>query len=599
MSRIQILSSHLANQIAAGEVVERPASVIKELLENSLDAMADHITVELEQGGSKLIRVHDNGSGIEKEDLPLAVSRHATSKIHHVEDLDGIATLGFRGEALASIGSVSRLQLISKREGEDNAWKVMLDADSPLEVEPAAHPVGTTVQVQDLFYNTPARRKFMKSERVEFGHIDDMIKRIALSHFDRSFTVTHNQKSILQLPKAIQETEKEQRVSRICGATFSEHAVAIDIERSGIRLWGWIAEPTFSRSQSDLQYFYVNGRAVRDKLVGHAVRQAYADVLYNKRHPAYVLYLEIDPTMVDVNAHPTKSEVRFREGRTVHDFLFSAIHKAIASVVPGDRLLETPEEGIPLQSAETASYSSDVKQNQLHFEAREAMPSYQALYQTKARGGVPSPQSISQHGTAVAEGALPALGYALAQLQGIYILAQNQQGLVLVDMHAAHERVAYEKMKKDREENNVVSQPLLVPISISVSENEANGLEQHYEILASLGLCIERMGPETLVIKHVPEMLRKADVGQLLRDIIADLLEYGETKRLEETVNHIMGNMACKSAIKANHALTIPEMDALLRSMERTPRAGQCNHGRPTWVQLSLDELDKLFLRGR
>jgi len=598
MSRIQVLDVHLANQIAAGEVIERPASVIKELIENSLDAGATQITIEVEQGGSKLLQVRDDGEGIVKSDLPLAVSRHATSKIASIDDLAKIMTLGFRGEALASIGSVSRLTVASRHVATDDAYQIHMDPDQEALVQPAAHPQGTTVTVKDLFFNTPARRKFMKSANVEFARIEEMVKRMALSHFETAFYLIHNQKTILQLPAATQQAAKQDRIAKICSKAFMQNAHYLDEHTHAMQLSGWIGDPTISRSQADLQYFFVNGRAVKDKVVAHAIRQAYADVLYNKRHPVFVLFLTLDPEWVDVNAHPTKFEVRFRESRMVHDFIFSKIHHAIASITPDTQpviqdapvLTEVSRQATPV-TQQPMAFSTPTP---AAYAPRATMSAHKALYQPPS-----GPTSHINPGIKTPETPIPPLGYAIAQLHGIYILAQNAAGLILVDMHAAHERVTYEAMKKAYAEHAMIAQPLLVPVSIAVLSKEADRLEEYAELLQKLGVVISRMGPETIVVKQVPHWLRNADIAALLKDVIADLMVYDDTKRLEETIHSIMGNMACKSAIKANHTLTIPEMDALLRSMEQTERSGQCNHGRPTWVQLTMDELDKLFLRGR
>lgn len=638
--KIHKLSAQLSNQIAAGEVIERPASVVKELIENSIDAGATEIIIDIEQGGTKLIRIRDNGCGIDKEDLVLALDRHATSKLLQVEDLAAINTLGFRGEALASISSVSRLELSSRSTGADQAWKVMAEGITNPNLEPCAQPVGTSIVIRDLFFNTPARKKFLKNERIEFNHIESLIKRIALSHFHISFNLSHNGKSCFNAMAAKSIKQQERRVAEICGKSFIEHAVTVEFEAENLKLYGWLAQPTFSRSQADLQYFYVNQRAVKDKLVTHAVRQAYADVLYNKRHPAYVLYLDLDPHFVDVNAHPTKHEVRFREGRMVHDFIFRSLYKAIADIRPEEVIATSIESEInssseqqqniiePRQYSMPMNFEQSVDQAHIHTQVNAAVD-YQAIaqqhnqhknyqhhqYQHQAKqssSGVNYQKNYqnlyqinkqfnpdNQIASNPVQENIPVLGYAIAQLKGIYILAENAQGLILVDMHAAHERILYERMKKAMHADGIIAQPLLVPVSIAVSEQEANYVEEHLSLFAKLGLVIERMGPETVVIKQVPEILRKKNVEQIARDIIADIVTHGETKRLEETINFILGNIACKSAIKANHKLTIPEMNAILRDMETTDRSGQCNHGRPTWVQLSLDELDKFFLRGR
>lgn len=637
-SRIAVLSPRLANQIAAGEVVERPASVIKELMENSLDAGAQKVDVDLEQGGVKLIRVRDDGGGIHPEDLALSVARHATSKIHDVEDLDAIASLGFRGEALASISSVSRLTLSTSTDASGKGFKVETEGrDMIAHVTPTAHHHGTTVDVRDLFFNTPARRKFLRTEKTEFQHVEEVIKRLALSFFNVGFSLRHNQKTIFALKPALDEREQARRVSTICGSNFIENALKIEFEAAGLKLWGWMGLPTFSRSQADLQYFYVNGRMVRDKVVTHAVRQAYQDVLYHGRHPAYVLYLEIDAGAVDVNVHPTKHEVRFRESRLVHDFLFSSLHRAIAKTSPSEKMAineqitqrnsENKDEEINVSGfSSPTSYtlgrnngsSSAILQNQpAPQQSAFRLPAMQIREQTQLYGELlrpsggllkPNGELLKPSQSANADrinlpeadsSVSPPLGFALAQLHGVYVLAENQQGLILVDMHAAHERITYEKLKHSWGEHNAVSQPLLVPLSVAVSSREADQAEQAQDFFHRLGIVIERMGPETLVVRQVPAMLRHADLAALLRDVLADFVMNGISTRIEERMNEILAAMACHGSIRANRRLTIPEMNALLREMEETERSGQCNHGRPTWIQLSLSELDKLFLRGR
>ncbi|MFT3931959.1 MAG: DNA mismatch repair endonuclease MutL [Spongiibacteraceae bacterium] len=612
--KIQILSPRLANQIAAGEVVERPASVIKELLENSLDSGATRIEIDIDAGGVNLIRVRDDGCGIDRDDLPLSLARHATSKITELEDLECVASLGFRGEALASISSVSRLAITSNpNDSAGEGWCARCEGrDMAVTIEPAPHPRGTTVEVRDLFFNTPARRKFLRAEKAEFGHIEDTLKKLALSRFDTTFQLKHNGRVVQQLRAAQSEIEKERRVAALCGPEFIEHVVAIDNRVGDLRLYGWVALPTFSRSQADLQYFYVNGRAVRDKLVSHAVRQAYQDVLYHGRHPAFVLYLEIDPMNVDVNVHPTKHEVRFREGRSVHDFIFRTLHRALAEVRPHaaaaqietvareefsalnpilsqQSSLQLPvRHAAPAYAPSTQSSSNSFASN--NFAVREQLNAYRGLYSVDAE----SPSLIPAQ-----DGEIPPLGFALAQLQGIYILAENAQGLVLVDMHAAHERITYERMKTARDGEGISSQPLLVPRSVAVSAREADCAEQNAAEFASFGITLERAGPESVLIREVPILLRDGDVEQLVRDVLADLLEHGSSARIEACSNEILATMACHGSVRANRKLSIAEMNALLRDMEETERSGQCNHGRPTWVQLSMGELDKLFLRGR
>lgn len=605
-SRIHLLSQRLCNQIAAGEVVERPASVVKELLENSLDAGADRIDIELEQGGVKLVRIRDNGSGIDKEDLPMALSRHATSKISTLEDLEAIASLGFRGEALASISSVSRLSLTSRTANADAAWQVEAEGrDMATTITPAAHPVGTCVEVRDLFFNTPARRKFLRTEQTEFQRIEDMIKRVALSRFGIGFSVQHNQRVVHRFEKAQSDTEKQRRVAQVCGPAFIDNAVHVDFEMNGLHLSGWVSLPTFSRSQQDLQYFYVNGRSIRDKLVAHAIKQAYRDVLFEGRHPAFVLYLELDPAQVDVNVHPTKHEVRFRDSRLVHDFLFSALHRALAEVRPADHIGTdagattttislpqgpTEQARMPLFSPNPVNYASEPKAALTIAEVQSYLSASESFRSTPvAAHTADSANDDDQH----------PLGYAIAQLHGIYVLAQNSQGLIIVDMHAAHERLTYEHMKAAADAEGIRSQPLLVPLGVAVSEAEADSAEQHAANLATLGFVVERLGPETISVRQIPAILRNANVEQLLRDVLADLREHGSSDRLLAARDELLSTMACHGSVRANRQLTIPEMNALLRDMERTERSGQCNHGRPTWRLVSINELDKLFKRGQ
>ena len=623
IAKIHQLSPRLANQIAAGEVVERPASVIKELLENCLDAKATRIDVEAEQGGVKLMRVRDNGSGIGEQDLELALSRHATSKISSLDDLESVKSLGFRGEALASVSSVSRLTLTSNVEDQDNAWQVITEGrDMKAQLQPAAHPTGTSVEVRDLFFNTPARRKFLRTEKTEFGHLEEVIKRLALSRFDVAFSLKHNQKVIHNLRPADTQAAQEKRVASVCGPAFIEQALHIDMEAPGLRLWGWVGLPTFSRSQMDLQYFFVNGRVVRDKLVGHAVRQAYRDVLYHGRHPAFVLYLELESANVDVNVHPTKNEVRFRDGRLVHDFIFRSLHKALAQVRP-----ETPTGGgieqlgvmqeqaaMPVQGLEAGVFAGQTQVDLGQAAGNPAAPAMQPMPWQGASFNQYSPRQMQEqaqvyaslHGdlnaseAAVTEaGQVPPLGYAVAQLHGIYIVSENAKGLILVDMHAAHERIVYEKMKISWAQQGIKAQPLLVPISIAVSSREADQVETQQELFAELGFVIDRAGSENILVRQVPSLLQHANVEQLVRDVLADVVTYGSSDRIRAAHNELLGTMACHGAVRANRRLNHVEMNALLRDMEITERSGQCNHGRPTWTQLSLSELDKLFMRGQ
>lgn len=629
MPVIKRLPARLANQIAAGEVVERPASVVKELLENSLDAGAQRVDIEVEAAGTKLIRIRDDGWGIDAEDLPLALDRHATSKIGSLDDLQQVGSFGFRGEALASIGSVSHLVVtsFSAEQGTDARSASCSGRDMQVTLKPAAHPRGTTVEVRDLFFNTPARRKFLRTERTEFNHLDDVVKRLALARFDVSFGLRHNGRQLRDLRRCSDEADRLRRVALLCGPEFVEHAVAIDRDAGALRLHGWVAQPTFSRSQADLQHFYVNGRYIRDKLVAHAVRQAFSDVLYQGRHPAFVLYLELDPAEVDVNVHPTKHEVRFRDGRSVHSFIYSTLHKALADIRPSDNTAPAYESSSPVSAS---AGRLDLLTGEL-VRQREM-----GLTESMAEAGVGSPETggsksgqaygwgsssgasrqfdratassyerfYAQGDTAegVSEGdesPVPPLGYAVAQLHGVYVLAQNREGLVLVDMHAAHERITYERLKRARDEQGIRSQPLLVPHSVSVSAREAALVEEHAALFDSLGLRVDIAGEESLLIREIPISLQGADVEQLLRDVLADLLEYGSSERIARHEDELLSTMACHGSVRANRRLTLPEMNALLRDMEVTERSGQCNHGRPTWAALSLADLDRLFLRGR
>jgi len=595
MNRINLLDQKLANQIAAGEVVERPASIVKELIENSLDARANKITVEVEQGGVKLIRIQDDGSGILKQDLALALHRHATSKIKKIGDLENINSLGFRGEALASISSVSRVSLLSKaREGEyDAGWQIDVEGNiAHKSLIPVSHAEGTTIEVRDLFFNTPARRKFLKKERTEFSKIDEIIKRLALSRFDVHVSLRHNQKIIYNLLPAKSGSEKQRRVGLLCGSKFVENSILIDTERAGLKLWGWVGLATFSRSQGDLQYFYVNGRSVKDKLVTHAVKQAYRDVLFHGRHPAYVLFLELDPSLVDVNVHPTKHEVRFRDGRFVHDFLFSSLYKSLSEVTPVDQL-ETSKELNQLNA--TFDLPQKINENNDGGFNQGAL----SLVDGKRNFLESSDKSDDFFRAENQRTDVPPLGYAVAQLHGVFILAQNDQGLVIVDTHAAHERITYERMKRALADEGLKTQTLLVPISIALSHTEVDYAEDNKTALLELGLEIERVSDEALVVRKVPALLRDSDIEQLVRDVISDLIKFGTTDLINSKQDDLLSTMACHGSVRANRQLTIQEMNALLRDMETTERSGQCNHGRPTWVFKSLAELDKLFLRGR
>ncbi len=585
---IRKLPARLINQIAAGEVIERPASVVKELVENSLDAGARRIDIDIEQGGVRLIRVRDDGQGIGKAELALALERHATSKIASLDELERVRSMGFRGEALPSIASVTRLALTSKSGESDTAWRVTADGEEVSTPALAAHAQGTTVEVRDLFFNTPARRKFLRTEKTEFNHLSNLVKRLALSRFDVEFRFRHNQREVFHLPAAADQAAQAQRIGRLCGAPFIENAVHISHEAAGMRLHGWLALPTFSRSQADLQHFYVNGRAIRDKVVSHALRAGYQDVLFHGRHPAFVLYLDMAPEKVDVNAHPQKSEVRFRDSRMVHDFLRHTVEHALSDTRPGGdahagRTMPT-RLALPAHGAR--------RQGAIPLAVTEQLASYAQLHGPLEE----SPEGLGELQQEAQE--MP-LGFALAQIHGVYILAQSRAGLVMVDMHAAHERVLYEQLKKALEAGSVAAQPLLVPETLRVSEGEADAAEDYAEEFSRLGFEIDRQGLESVCIRQVPALLRDRGVGPLIRDVLSDLVEGGTSTRVRTAVNEMLGTIACHAATRANRQLTIPEMNALLRQMERTERADQCNHGRPTWTVLSMADLDRLFLRGQ
>jgi len=602
MSRIRPLPPELVNQIAAGEVIERPASVVKELVENSLDAGAKRIEIDLEQGGARLIRVRDDGDGIEPDDLPLAVSAHATSKISSFDDLERVATLGFRGEALPSIASVSRFALTSRRREGDSAWRIEIDGGKARASVPAQHAPGSAVEVRDLFYNLPARRKFLRAERTEFGHVEDWVKSMALARPDVEFRLDHNGKAVRWFKPTQGGVELDRRLSDVLGGEFLASSLRVDHSAANLRLHGWVGLPTASRAQADQQYFHVNGRLVRDRLVAHAVRQAYADVLFHGRHAAFVLFLELDPALVDVNVHPAKHEVRFREGRLVHDFLYRTLDEALSHARAGasPAPVVRADEAWPNAMSSLRGYAP--AQPALGLGVREPLADYAALL---GREASPSPLSslVAANGAAARsdndDTQVPPLGFALAQLHGIYVLAENAHGLILVDMHAAHERITYEKLKTAQDGEGIRSQLLLVPLTLAISEREANVVEEQQARFAELGFDVARSGPQGVVVRRMPVVLDGADVAQLVRDVIADLAVHGQTRRVEESTNELLATMACHGSVRANRRLTIPEMNALLREMEATERSGQCNHGRPTWVQLAIADLDRLFLRGR
>ncbi len=594
---IHQLPDLLINQIAAGEVVERPSSVVKELVENSLDAGSQAIQVYLEQGGKRLIRVVDDGSGIARDELKLALARHATSKISSLEELEEVASMGFRGEALPSMASVSRMTITSRLEGDEHAWQIKVTSNGPGSVTPAAGSFGTSVELRDLFYNVPARRKFMRTDRTEFAHVDELLKRFALSRPEVGFQLQHNNRMTSQFQPVRTDEQMMARLESVLGPEFIESALRVDEQRGAYGLNGWVAEPRYNRAQADRQFFFVNGRVVKDRLVAHAIRQAFRDVLFHGRHPAFVLFLEMPHVGVDVNVHPQKHEVRFRDSRGVHDFIYSSLNHRLAGAGVGGGALRP---GSAIGEAGTQAQTGDWAVNQ------PAMPiSVAEQIQAYTRLIAPSTKPGSAHGpamdasTVVDEDGFPPLGFALAQLHGIYILAQNRQGLVLVDMHAAHERITYERFKAGLQQDGIRSQNLLVPVTVHVSEREANMVEEHGGDLESLGIGCDRSGPETVVVRKVPTLLQHADMRALLQDVLSELASDGKSLKIESEMDEMLSSMACHGSVRANRQLNIAEMNALLRDMERTERSAQCNHGRPTWVQLDMQSLDRLFLRGR
>lgn len=639
---IRQLPDTLIDQIAAGEVIERPSSVVKELVENALDAGAQRVDIDLEDGGVRLIRIRDDGGGMPAEELPLAVSRHATSKITSLDDLESVATLGFRGEALPSIASVSRFRLVTRRADDARAAALDVDGGRVGEVMPAAHPVGTTVEVRELFYNVPARRKFLRAERTELGHIEEWLRQLALARPEVELRVSHNGKPLRRYKADGQSILfSGDRLAETLGEEFLKHTLRIEHETGGLRdrddqerghdavalrLTGWIAQPAYSRASADQQYLFVNGRAVRDRSVAHAVKQAYADVLFHGRQPAYVLFLDVDPRRVDVNVHPAKHEVRFRDSRLIHDFVYRTLHAALAETragmqagVPGAASATDATAGAA-QPSGAAPWAGAMRQSGLGLRVEDTRAAYAALYGTPGEGGAggagegagtfdtraypapPSalrPQPAQPPMPAHVEGEVPPLGYAVAQLHGIYILSETADGLVVVDMHAAHERIGYEKLKAAHDGVGLRQQPLLVPQTVAVSEREADIAEREADTLQSLGFEVGRAGPQSLILRAVPALLAHGDVEALLRDVLADLREHGESRRVAAARDELLATMACHGAVRANRRLSLPEMNALLREMEATERSGQCNHGRPTWAAFGLTDIDRWFLRGR
>lgn len=607
---IQPLSDQLISQIAAGEVVERPSAVVKELLENALDAGATQITVRLEQGGVKRIAITDNGRGISPDQMPLALARHATSKIASLTELENVATLGFRGEALASIASVAQLTLTSRTADGEHAWEIV--GNHAAEVRPSSGAVGTTIDVQDLYFNTPARRKFLKTEQTEFGHCAEVVRRIALSRPDVAFSLSHNGKTVDHW--TVNDVAK--RSAHILGSEFAGARLPIGESAGPLRLSGFIGLPTASKARADAQYFYVNGRFVRDKLLTHAVRSAYQDVLHGDRYPSYVISLELDPALVDVNVHPSKIEVRFRDSRAVHQFVFHAVQRTLAQTSAtafGAAPAPTPAPSsvLPwLREQQQTSFGSQFASNGGGFGIAQTTEHYGALFAATSEGSAPSGNAFDGNGATVLPSAIGSgsqmaedeeypLGFALAQLHGIFVLAQNRKGLVLIDMHAAHERILYEQLKNALDADAMQVQPLLIPVTFYADDVEVGTTEESQDILRSLGFDIAALSPTTLAVRAVPALLKNADAQTLARDVLRDVREFGGSRVLVERRNEMLGTLACHTAVRANRMLTVPEMNALLRQMEATERADQCNHGRPTWVQLGLSDLDKLFQRGQ
>ncbi len=585
MASIRVLSELLVSQIAAGEVVERPASALKELLENSLDAGAQAITVQLAGGGTKLIKVADDGGGIARDELRLALARHATSKIESLEELERVASLGFRGEALASIAAVAHVTLTSRRGGEQHAWAVSASGPDVSRAGPAALAGGTSVEVRDLYFNTPARRKFLKSEATEYAHCQEAFRRIALSRPEVAFALEHNGR----VQENLKPGSLRSRIGALLGEEFHDAALAPDESSSGLRLSGAIGLPAHARASREAQYFFVNGRFVRDKLAAHAIRQAYQDVLHHERHPAYVLFLEVPPGQVDVNVHPAKTEVRFRDARAVHQFIFHALHRTLAQSVAG-AAPAARSESVPAAAPPRAFAAGGTGNMALGLAEPSAF--YETLFGRSSGAPAPALPDTGGHDEAP-------LGFALAQLSGVYVLAQNRHGLVIVDMHAAHERIMYEKLKGALERQEIPMQPLLVPVTFPAEALDVATVEEHAEVLRAVGFELAAASPASLVVRAVPAPLADADARPLVSDVLREIREYGASRVLTERRNELLGTMACHAAVRANRKLTLPEMNALLREMEETERSGQCNHGRPTWHQITVAELDKLFMRGR
>lgn len=639
---IKKMSAHLASLIAAGEVIQQPVFAVKELIENALDAGATTITIEIEKGGMELIKVSDNGCGIAKDDLPLALTHHATSKILHVDDLNTLASLGFRGEALASMDAVSELTLASRTPDSDSGWqlsrnyhaKTDTNTQPDISIIPAAHPPGTTVILRHLFHNVPARRKFLRTERTEFKRIDDMVKHISLSRFNTRFILKHNGKLVRDFPAASTPREKEKRVAKLMSNEFIEQAFFVDVKTDRLCLWGWAAKPTFSRGAQNLQYFYVNGRYVKDRLLTHAVKKAYEDVLHGDRHPAFVLYLEIDPERVDVNVHPTKQEVRFQDSQWVYSFLLRSIKALLGDERPIDHVkkieestflstttLPTSATSLPSDFASQIYQTAKKKVDNFMTTSTVEEPDFwkpavdieqtapkPAPFQQEAplhqAASFPASSSVDQHTNnhpSNNKTTAAALGYAIGQLKGAFILAENALGLIIVDIHAAHERIMYEKLKAAYSHNEgIPSQKLLIPVPVTLTESEADWVEQNQDLLNSLGLGADRLAPESISLREVPLLFKKeVPVKEFIYQLLPKLAAFNSHTEFRAHINDILADMACKQAVKVNQALSLTEMNALLREMEQTDNIGYCSHGRPTWHQLTLAEVNKFFLRGR
>ena len=597
--RVKALDDHLINKIAAGEVIERPASIVKELVENALDAGATKIIVDIEKGGIKRITVSDNGSGIVNDDLQLALSRHATSKLIEEDDLYEIGTLGFRGEALPSIIAVSRFSITTKTVDDNHAWQLQVEGNSSISpAQPAAAQAGTTVEIKDLFFNTPARRKFIRAETTEFNHIEKVVRQLALSAMAVEFELVHNGRKTYHLPSAEEPQSLKRRLKRLIGEEFTDNMIELDAKAGDLSLSGWVSRPTYTRSQRDRQYLFLNSRFIKDKTLSHAITRAYKDVVYHDRHPALILYLNMNPKMVDVNVHPAKAEVRFSDGRAVHDFVYRSINQAIAADGPKRQISQQQSNSFSVESTSSAKFSRSPGSTAASPSAQMQMLVKESLQTYKTLHGTEDKQPVGDDLPEIDYDSAP-LGYALGQLHGIYIIAQNQQGMVIVDAHAAHERITYEKLKTQYDSETVAVQQLAIPIEIKLSEQEIHRIMQLEKVFAELGFEISRLSETALVVRSVPSLLVKVDAQLLIKDILADLDELGHSDKTQVLANSILSTTACHGSVRANRRLSLDEMNALLRQVEKTERSSQCNHGRPTWFNFELSQVDKWFKRGQ